>query len=548
MWRGLALLVGTALASCGPCDVPPADVDAGPDLANLDLDAQALCVTLYRGFSRQLRLSGVGAGACSTPSSEPVDLSDLDSEETTARLQAGCRAGNVIFDGLDVALRGGRVRFDLAAMEACMAAGRAVINGAPISDENGEARMAEINAAFAASPCPEAATGLVEQGAACEQPWDCADAALVCEPETPTGAARACRAPAAQGEACRDSVGQSLPIRSCAEGSSCQAGVCSALLSEGVTCSADRDCQDGLDCGAGDVCRPPSGNGGPCEPYLHSQCAEGLSCRADATCGPPRAVGELCGSVSEACADCTRCLSLDGEIRCRARPLLGERCDGTFDCADGLWCDDSVGPGVCATVVGAGGDCSASIFACDDELDCTDDVCLAQVGLGGDCTVARCQDELHCVEGACRAGGVGDPCADSSDCDDDQGAVCTVELACGAPRAAGGACAADDQCAAELFCDNGACGALPGAGVACAAGRCASSAYCDVDDACVAKGQGGEQCNTDAQCASGFCAAGATCGVTPVTCWAAPGIFETMLFFAVLAPLRLRQLRRWRER
>ncbi len=514
------------------------------------MDADSLCISLYRGFYRQFALSGAGVGACATsaPSTEPLDLAALDGAELTAELAATCVPGNEIFDGLDLAIGGGRVRFNLSAMEACNGAGRAIVDGAPINDANADSRLADIFATFNSSSCPDATTGLVAAGGACEQPWDCADRSLVCEPDAPSGAVRACRTRAGEGQACLGPVGFSLPIRSCDPTLSCRADLCAPKLPEGEPCTSDSDCQDGLGCGAGDVCRPPSASGEPCEPFLHSQCAAGLFCKADATCAPPIAFGEPCASA-ERCDGCARCLSLGDEQRCRDVPVDGERCDGTFDCASGLWCDDSAADGldVCAPEVDDGGDCSASIFACAAEFDCTNDVCRPRAELGGDCTVDRCADGLFCVEDACRAGVDGDPCVTSSECDATRAFACLVTSTCGEPGGAGAPCTAGDQCRTGLLCDaeQGACAAAPEPGAPCStSGACAPGAFCDTTSAtCVGKRGAGGACDADDQCLSAFCVDGATCGVTPVTCWAGPGLFETMLFFAVVWPLRIRRLR-----
>jgi hypothetical protein len=88
---------------------------------------------------------------------------------------------------------------------------------------------------------------------------------------------------------------------------------------------------------------------------------------------------------------------------CITSATLGQACSSTLRCARGLTCNaSSTCEAVAAvTLVGLGGDCSASATtACDDGLYCnnavTPRVCAAWKGAGESCTGAPCQLGLHC--------------------------------------------------------------------------------------------------------------------------------------------------------
>lgn len=163
--------------------------------------------------------------------------------------------------------------------------------------------------------------------------------------------------------------------------------------------------------------------------------------RSDAACGDPReaagvpycalvrgtgALGEPCASMTthsfaaSSCDDGLYCR--DGEI-CDDPPVaielaLGESCgEGSFACAEGLYCDGATG--ACATRLGIGGVCDAAA-ACDADAWCVgfDDenagVCEARRGEGEACEATSwdprpCMPEVgetrsyahYCVDQTC---------------------------------------------------------------------------------------------------------------------------------------------------
>ena len=147
-------------------------------------------------------------------------------------------------------------------------------------------------------------------------------------------------------------------------------------------------------------------------------------------------------------------------LSCRSlvtgRLPIGERCDTSLACNDGLYCQGA-GPGVsgvCARPAAAGARCdipsdnvSVLLHAKDDprhpscDGSCVRGQCLARQDEGGSCaSSAMCRDGLNCIEGTCST----------------------------APLAASGAtCSATLPCAEGLVCSDGTCASPGGTDATC---------------------------------------------------------------------------------
>jgi hypothetical protein len=143
--------------------------------------------------------------------------------------------------------------------------------------------------------------------------------------------------------------------------------------------------------------------------------------------------------------------------------------------------------------------------ACDTDDPCCAHRCIAPAPDGGDCSGdAPCAPGSHCVDGACRTGEAGSPCAIGSplDCDVDHwcdGGTCSADARPGAR------CTADEECPPPETClgddlagsPAGTCGRSDRAGDGCD-GFCFGLACEQPDDgalgACVPYAAGGESC------------------------------------------------------
>lgn len=210
-----------------------------------------------------------------------------------------------------------------------------------------------------------------------------------------------------------------------------------------------------------------------------------------------------------------KCLSKIRNAECDFREdffkNLGDECEQVFtglvvqdgdcyrenECADGLFCDESVSecPGNCQPYknIGqecSGGDCNPDMADCDYQQG----VCVALAGPGGVCDVVDCQDGLVCD-------------------DDNQPAVCLD------PAGEGGSCTSTRGCETGLQCLSGQCAGPAGAGQACDIGEdgegfllaCEPKHYCDADitlgertGTCQPKKGAGSSCILFIECNAGL--------------------------------------------
>lgn len=191
---------------------------------------------------------------------------------------------------------------------------------------------------------------------------------------------------------------------SCDPGSVCTAAGCTATCSDAIPCAKGEVCKAGL-CAA-----PTVDPGAKKDCTTKSDCGDGKACVAG-TC-------EACGGAA------------GGPCPCAAATAA-------TDCASGQAC-------VAGSCTAPANTCKFS-SECDTGKICADGQCLAS------CETAPCATGFTCDKGACQPnpGGNGTTCATDAQCSGDT------------PQCVGGscvkACAADTECGAGKFCDQGAC-------------------------------------------------------------------------------------------
>ncbi len=195
-----------------------------------------------------------------------------------------------------------------------------------------------------------------------------------------------CNGPEAlcQSLGCDLSLGECVPLSEVGE-------ACSTLDATGVPdCLAPAWCDGGFD---GGICRPPSGDGGPCSSF--TDCQAPLTC-IDAVCVPAVGPGEVCTFGG----DCIRGDCVD-EV-CVPLGATGAACEVDGDCAMGLLCFD----GACRPF-------SCPGAACNEATPCLEGRCVSggcvrwarpgdECGSDADCNAGPTSGELVCADNACR--------------------------------------------------------------------------------------------------------------------------------------------------
>ncbi|XXX75545.1 hypothetical protein WMF30_48635 [Sorangium sp. So ce134] len=133
--------------------------------------------------------------------------------------------------------------------------------------------------------------------------------------------------------------------------------------------------------------------------------------------------GGTCGTDWDCVRDrCVYTTDASGQrtSACKARSVAGEACSSTFDCDEGLRCDQPSPPdaGTCVQRLAVGGSCEGSLD-CEEELRCGQDgTCQAREQAGGPCASDNdCATGTACDGAMCAAlGAAGAPCSADSDC------------------------------------------------------------------------------------------------------------------------------------
>jgi hypothetical protein len=199
-------------------------------------------------------------------------------------------------------------------------------------------------------------------------------------------------------------------------------------------------------------------------PPTHAACTGASSCAAGSVC--------TASGCTTTCSDAVPCAK--GEV-CKAGlcaaptvdPGAKKDCTTKSDCGDGKACV----AGSCEACGGSAGPCP-----CTTTTAATD--CAAgQACVAGSCTApantckfsSECDSGKVCADGQCLASCEAAPCATGFTCDKTvckptgTGTGCTTDQQCGGdtPQCVSGkcakACAADPECGAGNFCDQGAC-------------------------------------------------------------------------------------------
>ena len=275
----------------------------------------------------------------------------------------------------------------------------------------------------------------------------------------------------------------------CTDGSECASGFCN-----GNVCS---ECEDNNDCGAAEACVDDTGGVGyfVCESTLLD--------------------------LGDACTDGSECTSgfCNGDV-CSG-------CEGDSDCAGGGTCvDDTGGLGyfVCEGSLGDLGDDCADGSECVSGF-CNNDVC-SECEMNGDCDVQQgCVfDPVGGYAICAGTGDLGDSCDHggqcvSSFCNNDLCSECEADADC-----PGGGTCVDDTGGVGYYVCTGGLGDDCANGSECASGFCNNDVCsecegdndCDVQQGCVfdpvggyaicaGTGDLGNSCDSGDQCVSGFC-------------------------------------------
>ena len=255
----------------------------------------------------------------------------------------------------------------------------------------------------------------------------------------------------------------------------CIRGVLTGTVANGESCEVSEECAEGF-CNASaqqcpGTCEAFRTAGGECTE--DEQCAAGLSCE-DETCVAPGAVDEDCSS-----RPCAAGLTCDGEtstcVQTGTPVAQGEACDDATPCANGLYCKEGAAGSTCEPRLAAGATCEEPSFFGESRECASRQVCAgAAVGMAGSST------------GTCAT-------------PQDEGGPCTPVDA--------SAFFASTGCFLGLVCDpaTNKCAEPPAVGQDCIVGSCASGAWCDDTNKCVAAKADGASCQDDSECLSDNC-------------------------------------------
>jgi len=168
----------------------------------------------------------------------------------------------------------------------------------------------------------------------------------------------------------------------------------------------------------------------------------------------------------------------------------GGACDSIlgYECVAGDYCAITnsevcvLGGATCQAFAAAGGDCTST--QCAPGYSCQNDLCVAQaftiLGVGGDCSASEtvCDTGLYCNGGTCAArGAAGTSCTSADQCLEGQRCPPSSGV-CAAPLEVGQTCKGGD-CDVGLYCDDsGSCAAMPTLGATCATPASGDAVYC----------------------------------------------------------------------
>lgn len=322
----------------------------------------------------------------------------------------GVPAGEALPRGISEGLAAGRIIYDAAAADACLAGldalactDRWYVYGTVSSPSEQVAA------------CAAVVQGTVPIGETCYSGDDCdgAGQTSICE-FSADGCSGVCVALPAVGETCGP---PESPYQGCALGTYCapDSSTCQPRTADGGACTGHDECRVGHGC-FDSVCGPPVAtvsSGAAC--VANFQCPEfdqplGEACTGEGTddppyrCQPRIAENQVCNPEnSSLCQLGTVCTDAGAGPVCVAIPDDGESCAITGFCNGfftGHWCDEA---SICRPPGAAGEACGVpSPFAtnCQPGLACVAGICEPLRAAG-----ASCDSDSVCESGSCGADG-----------------------------------------------------------------------------------------------------------------------------------------------
>ena len=201
------------------------------------------------------------------------------------------------------------------------------------------------------------------------------------------------------------------------------------------------------------------------------------------------------GGLDSPCSSDSECGSglVCAVARCSDRSA-GRPCMIDKQCGGGLICNGAVCGGAAGEFCRADANCAEGLICA--EVNSTRSECTASSGMTGDpCgDTSHCDDSLVCQDGTCgmrEPGGLGSACTASSECDNSLNLICGNNNMCGGDE--GYSCGDDNVCAGNFICASSV-----GGGQACASSNGTTGDPCRIgnDDHC----DGALVCGNDGTC------------------------------------------------
>lgn len=313
--------------------------------------------------------------------------------------------------------------------------------------------------------------------------------------------------------ACEERI-QGAGSEACTANADCGGGECREE-SIGKLCVNDLHCAEDGHCGAGFVCRfdPATLDPKTDFPTALGTCSDGGKgsvCYADRDCKYGLCNGSRCngGLEGEPCGMDSQCAS--GFCR-KSSPT-----DASGSCVSGKQGGSCADDGDCASALHCwNGTCQTGEVGqfCDTDDQCDSKICVSQRCRGGE-PGSTCQDDADCLAGVCAgfqctSGGLFAPCYEATDCK--TGLRCARGMCTDGSK--GSPCSAATDCTTIACvrgtCTDGANGAPCDAPSDCTSKRCADPAGVEVGQC--TSGAKGSVCLYAQDCISGSCSISGSC-------------------------------------
>lgn len=268
-----------------------------------------------------------------------------------------------------------------------VAQGRSSLDVAAFTQCLIETSRAYCNTALSSVACANRFVGTVDDGGLCYTDIECASPGADCSANYTDACYQGTCQPKAQlGRTCSGLTG-------CEPGLQCHQQCLSGDV--GASCASNRDCDPNVWCNAG-VCTADLPEGASCTSPL--QCGGTTSCIGLSVSSPDPGTCQTISHVGDACDYfCYGNLYCDATKVCRALPVIGEACSGSAPCAG---VDAVCSNGQCVLRGSAATPCTSSQY-CQPGLFCTSQlgempaVCSPPRDEGQPCTSAtQCQSLL----------------------------------------------------------------------------------------------------------------------------------------------------------